>query len=263
MIDIYHCINCFVPEHQRHLLALLDQDTLRHSNTVYYATFKHNSNLAYLSNHITRQHLHQLFQQPWMPIQTLAMTIAGICTRQHLDDMFTRAFAFIDSDVEVRSLFNVAVTVNNQTVFNQLVHHPAIQTDELTQAFQLTCHNGNTDIARVLIQKEGTQLQYHNCIGLKWCSLYGHMPIIRMLLNKGLNPAVDDNTCMIWAAGKGHIAVVKFLLTFPQVDPAANNNEPLKQAQRNGKRDMVRFLLSQPKVQQCHRGYQMQIQDIY
>ncbi len=254
MIDILYCINCFMTQERRHKLCLLDSDTYVHANSVYYSTFKEETNIVYLGCKLKMNNLCRLLSQPWFNMAYLASDVAMVAIRRNIKHVFHEAFCFIHSGTEVRSLFNVSIAVGNFHIFHFLVDHPAIQEEELTQGFQQTCHNGNVEIARALVDKEGTDLHFNNCIGLKWACLYGYLPIVRMLLKKGLDPTVGDNVCIIWAAQRGHMAVIKYLLTFRHVNPAVNNNEPLRQAERYGKRDMVAFLLSLPKVQHCHRS---------
>jgi hypothetical protein len=57
-----------------------------------------------------------------------------------------------------------------------------------------------------------------------------------------------DNWVIRWACVNGYIALIKYLLTLPEVDPAAKNNDAIRHAAINGHAKIVELLLSDPRV---------------
>ena len=52
----------------------------------------------------------------------------------------------------------------------------------------------------------------------------GNLKQIKLLVDREVDPTIDDNYAFRWAAHFGHLEIVKFLASIPGVDPAAGNN---------------------------------------
>jgi hypothetical protein len=61
------------------------------------------------------------------------------------------------------------------------------------------------------------------------------------------DPAMDDNFPVREAARKGHLEVIRFVLTLPAVDPAARSNEAIRMASENGHLEVVKILIGDLK----------------
>jgi ankyrin repeat protein len=74
----------------------------------------------------------------------------------------------------------------------------------------------------------------------------GNLDCLNMLLEQGvIDPAVDNNRALRWAASKGHLLVVERLLAIPAVEAnvTALNNIALRWAYAGGHLDVVKRLL--------------------
>jgi len=50
--------------------------------------------------------------------------------------------------------------------------------------------------------------------GLKWASRYGHVEVVKVLLDSGANVHADDDRALQWASENGHVEVVKVLKSY-------------------------------------------------
>ena len=51
---------------------------------------------------------------------------------------------------------------------------------------------------------------------------------VKILLDKGFDPSIDNNEAIKWASWKGYLEIVKLLLENKKVDPSANDNSAIK-----------------------------------
>ena len=71
---------------------------------------------------------------------------------------------------------------------------------------------------------------------------------LNLSLDQGLDPSVNGNIVITWAAGIGHLATVERLLKDPRVDPSANNNSAIQWSMKPGHLATVERLLRDPRV---------------
>ncbi len=87
----------------------------------------------------------------------------------------------------------------------------------------------------------------NNLIG--WAATWGLKDIVELLLNdERVDPSANKNAPIRWAAERGHIEVVKLLLNHPNVNPNDANDGALLFAAQNGHADIVELLINNPKV---------------
>lgn len=72
--------------------------------------------------------------------------------------------------------------------------------------------------------------------------------VIRELIKEGANPKTEKSEALRWAAGNGHLEIVKELI--PVSDPKADESEALRLAAKNGHLEIVKELIpvSDPKA---------------
>lgn len=71
--------------------------------------------------------------------------------------------------------------------------------------------------------------------------------IVRLLLEKGADPAAEDNFPLRWAAHNGHAVIVEMLLKTGKVDVRSQNGYSLKWAKLNGHDQVVKLITEQEK----------------
>lgn len=78
----------------------------------------------------------------------------------------------------------------------------------------------------------------------------GHVEVVRFLLSQpGIDPTAHENGALRHASDSGHIEVVRALLADPRVDPSWQDNEALRLAAAGRHVDVVKLLLcSSPRV---------------
>jgi hypothetical protein len=77
----------------------------------------------------------------------------------------------------------------------------------------------------------------------------GHLVVVdRLLQNKRVDPAANNNCAIRMASQKGHFAVVNRLLQDKRVDPAATNDAAIKLASENGHASVVARLMKDKRV---------------
>jgi ankyrin repeat protein len=87
-------------------------------------------------------------------------------------------------------------------------------------------------------------------------SLFKHTEILRLLLDRGVDPAANDNRVLRWACADGHMDIVRLLLELPLVRCAAFDKESLRSASKNGHTKIVRLLLALPPERGVNPGAQ-------
>ena len=48
-------------------------------------------------------------------------------------------------------------------------------------------------------------------IAVRWASRYGHLEVVKFLVEQGADTSANDNEALKWASGKGHLEIVNFL----------------------------------------------------
>jgi uncharacterized protein len=75
----------------------------------------------------------------------------------------------------------------------------------VSQAFQVACRNGHTDVASFLLQR-GAAIDhpgYFDAPGLHWAAVNGHAETVRFLLDRGADPTIRDSRFGADAVGWG------------------------------------------------------------
>jgi len=71
----------------------------------------------------------------------------------------------------------------------------------------------------------------------------GHVEVLKILLSdKRVDPTAGDNRAILWASENGHVEVVKILLSDKRVDPTAGDNRAILWASENGHVEVVKLL---------------------
>lgn len=100
--------------------------------------------------------------------------------------------------------------------------------------------NNYRKVERILRQNPPADLKE----SLRWASLRGYLPIVRLLLASGADPSADNSSALVHALP--YLDVVKLLVDDPRVNPASNDNFPLLYACLGGHVETVKFLLDLP-----------------
>jgi len=51
----------------------------------------------------------------------------------------------------------------------------------------------------------------NNNYALGWASANGHLPVVKFLVEQGVDIHANNNQALIWASEKGHLPVVNYL----------------------------------------------------
>jgi len=79
-------------------------------------------------------------------------------------------------------------------------------------------------------------------------SKYGLIDDVKRLLNKGIDPTIDNNYSIRMASENGHTDVVKLLLQDERVDPSDDSNYAIRMSSENGHTGVVKLLLQDERV---------------
>lgn len=113
---------------------------------------------------------------------------------------------------------------------------------------------GHLLIASLLVEREAS-IDAENSDGdkpLHVASQYGHIKIVKLLLNGKVNDKGKDNkTPLHYAAENNHFEVVRYLVEEKDANinlKDAGENKPLHLAIKNGHKDIVKFFLIKSSV---------------
>jgi len=126
-----------------------------------------------------------------------------------------------------------------------LVHLELESATDYNKAFRIACSRGHTEIVRLLLDR-GVNPSAIDNYALRWASRNGHTNIVRLLLDLPLEKGAD---AFRDAYELGHTEIVRLLLDLPLdrgVDPAISSNDPIRYACERGYIDIVRLLLELP-----------------
>jgi hypothetical protein len=76
----------------------------------------------------------------------------------------------------------------------------------------------------------------------------GNLNSVKMLVEYGVDPSLDNNRCLLLAVTGPHISLVAYLLSFPQVDPSLNQQIAVNIAAAYGFTDVLYLLLQDSRV---------------
>ena len=109
----------------------------------------------------------------------------------------------------------------------------------------------NNDFSKVKILLENKDVDPTNVnFAMKHSSGEGYLKILILLLKDSrINPALENNCCIIGAAVSGHFDVIQLLMQNKKVNPADQNNYCLRLALIHKHTDIVKLLLKNHMVQ--------------
>ena len=82
---------------------------------------------------------------------------------------------------------------------------------------------------------------------------FNKLDIIDNLINRGVDPSIENNWGIRLASSKGHLNIVNRLLLDSRVNPTSQNNEAIKMALQNNYMNIVNRLLQDPRVASTFR----------
>jgi len=135
---------------------------------------------------------------------------------------------FVENQLPLQILRTIAHTTTT------ISFNAAVKMGDLSLVWLTTCEN---------VEIVDNDMFVHAC-------KHGRTEIVRLLLDlpleRGVNPAANNNEVLCSACDEGCTDIVRLLLALsPErgVNPAANNYEPLRNACENGHTEIVRLLL--------------------
>ncbi|KAJ3329207.1 hypothetical protein HDU93_001093 [Gonapodya sp. JEL0774] len=113
-------------------------------------------------------------------------------------------------------------------------------------AFRKACEHGHAEVARTLLDSDAGKvyLEIPNILETMFREAIprGHVNVVRLLADRGVDFRYDRNRALRSACQKGHIGIVRVLLS-KGVDIHTPNNDALHRACGNGHSDVVNLLL--------------------
>lgn len=85
-------------------------------------------------------------------------------------------------------------------------------------------------------------------IAIKVASAYGHLKVMKFLIERGVDPSFDNNYALINSSKNGQKNIVKFLLEHPNVNLANGLNEALQYACENHQPRIIKTLIKDSRV---------------
>ena len=87
---------------------------------------------------------------------------------------------------------------------------------------------------------------------LRKASEKGHLEVVKYLMSlpDKIDPSAENNFAIRWASLYGHLEVVKYLMSLPKeygIDPSVKDNEAIRWASLYGNLEVVKYLMSLPK----------------
>ncbi|BCS83632.1 ankyrin containing protein [Cotonvirus japonicus] len=111
----------------------------------------------------------------------------------------------------------------------------------LQKCLNSSCEFGHLEVVRFLVEK-GADIQADDNLAVRWASRKGHLEVVRFLVKNGANIQADDNLAIKWASLYGHLEVVRFLVE-KGANIQADDNLAIKWASFNGHLEVVKFLV--------------------
>ena len=103
--------------------------------------------------------------------------------------------------------------------------------------------------ARNITNTRRLGMQWKRNAALAWAAQRGHLAVVKFFVGlPGVDPGADDNEAIQLAAENGHLAVVKYLAGLSGADPAARDCIAIRLAAERGHLDVVKFLVGLPSV---------------
>jgi len=102
---------------------------------------------------------------------------------------------------------------------------------------------GHLEVVKYLLE-QGADLHVDNDYPLRKAARYGHLEVVKYLLEQGADLHVDNDYPLRYAAENGHLEVVKYLLE-QGADLHAGDNDALRWAALRGHLEIVKYLVEQ------------------
>ena len=107
---------------------------------------------------------------------------------------------------------------------------------------------GSALAVRVMIEL-GVDPCVNNNWSIRYASQNGHTEVVRLLLeDKRVDPSAVNNCAIQYASQDGHLEVVQLLLEDKRVDPSTGDNYAIRYASSTGRLEVVRLLLGDKRV---------------
>lgn len=76
----------------------------------------------------------------------------------------------------------------------------------------------------------------------------GDIMAVNAFIKSGMDPSIQDNWALIWAARNGYKQVVTYLLKDTRVNPCAQDFKAIKEAIENNQKDTLELLIKDPRI---------------
>lgn len=163
--------------------------------------------------------------------EVTAHTLAGLLASQPYRDIMAKNAAGL-----LLFLCSTALEVDGPTC-DALVQRGAVEDSGVrAQALQLASRYGHLAVVRALVEA-GENIHANRDYALRWAAQCGHLPVVKYLVSRGAHVHADDDYALRWAAVCGHLPVVDVLLHHG-ADVHAKNDYAL----RYGAQHVVAFL---------------------
>lgn len=112
--------------------------------------------------------------------------------------------------------------------------------------FLMAVEWGADKVVKVLLENTQIDPAVNNNFGIRWAAGQGYSEIVRLLLRDVRVDSLDE--ALIAAARKGQVEVMRLLLANERVNPAAMDNLAIIEAAETGQLEAVKILLSDERV---------------
>jgi ankyrin repeat protein len=141
------------------------------------------------------------------------------------------------------------------------------------EALRSAAAKGQLSLVESLLRSSQINVAIYGLVAIRWAVRNGHPDVVQLLLSDArIDPAAatnsacarhdsgmldslvhdyrgtGENNLIVFAASKGHAAVVEILLNDKRVDPAAENNKAVRHAAHLGHTEAVEALLHDDRV---------------
>lgn len=155
-------------------------------------------------------------------------------------------FGHIPKILNKKFKFNINIDWKSYYKILHYIGDPAVNNNK---AIRDASYYGHVDIVRLLLNDQRTDpLAGDNC-AIEWAILNDHIDIVRLLLNdQRVDPSANNNYVIYVSSKNGHSEIVRLLLNDNRTDPSANDNEAIICASENGHSEVVRLLLNDKRI---------------
>ena len=134
--------------------------------------------------------------------------------------------------------------MTKQEEFDKAYQNGGFKTVNIRQKkFYYSCINGEVETVKRLLQDKWVDPAYDNNLAIRWAASNGQVETTKLLLkDKRVDPASDGSGALRYASVRGKTDIVKLLLEDGRVDPTAYDSEAINIASRYGNKDIVELL---------------------